>query len=162
MDKERAYELGNLAADFYLHHPDFGEPVANRVNTAFSFHARDSLPDDAVAAVVEHPERLPLILAATGSRLYLLDVAGGADQEDGEIETRCRCFLLDPATVWLAQKARYWRAEGGGHPRRHTWTLGVADLEVAIHGQVAADGREDDHERLARRVAQGLGWQVPE
>jgi hypothetical protein len=162
MDEDRAYSLGNLAADFYLNHPDFSEAVSNRVNSALSFHARDALPSDAVAAVVEHPERLPLILAATDSRLYLLDVAGGAGQEDGEIETRCRSFPLDPATVTIEQRAHYRRAEGGGHSLRHAWTLRVAGFEVTIHSRVWPDGRADDHEGLARRIAQGLGWQFPE
>lgn len=161
MDEERAFDLGNLAADFYLHHPEFGEAVANRVNTALSFHGRDVLPDDAVAIVIEHPEQLPLIVAATDSRLYLLDVAGGADQDDGEIETRCRSFPLNPETVTIEQRARYRRAEGGGHSLRHDWTLTVAGIDLTIHGRAWPDGRADDHEDVARRIAQGLGWQLP-
>jgi hypothetical protein len=159
MNKDRAGHLGNLAADFFLHNPDHDREYANRVNSAISLHLLYDLPDGECSAVIEHPERVPLVLVASQSMLYAVDIAPHQEvDEDGRLESRCRGFRMDRREMSLEQRALCRSADGGGHSRRHTWHLNLPEFEIEIYGRIAVDGRADEREELAQHIAKQLGW----
>jgi hypothetical protein len=143
-----------------LHHPAHDQAYANRVNTAISLHAHYDLPDGRYSAVVEHPAALPLVLVATETFLYAIDVA--PDQETGadRIASRCRALRIDRREMSIEQRAMYRHAEGGGHSRTHLWEIHSAQLSFAIRGRISATGQADEREVLARHVARQLGWEL--
>jgi len=158
MEEGQAWRLGDLVADFYLHHDDYDQDEANSVNTATSWHAKDALPDGALTAVVEFADGLPVIVAASESRLYVIDVAEVEREGTPGAQTRVRSHALDPKVITLSQLARY--GEGGSF-RNAEWEIGLPEMRVSISGRSYAKGEVDENEQLARRIAEALGWEMP-
>jgi len=155
MEEDKAGRLGDLVADFYLHHGDYDQDETNGVNTAISWHAKDAIPDGALTVVVEYEDGLPLILAATHSRLYALDVEATSSSSTSGAQTRCRSYTLDPDHVTVVHRATYRSA---GSFRTSTWEIQLPDTTVRVPGHVYANGEADEGELMSRLIVEALGW----
>lgn len=158
MEQGPAWRLGDLVADFYLHHDDHDQGEANSVNTAISWHAKDALPEGALTAVVESADGLPVIIAASATRLYVIDVVEIESRDAPGSQTRVRSYAFDSGLITVSQRARYGEA---GSFRSAEWEIELPDLRVSISGRSYANGEADEQELLGGRIAEAVGWEIP-
>ena len=161
MDSTLAGHLATAAAHFFSQHPEHREGErANRANTAFAHQAADFIPDGAHAAVIEHHLGLPLIVAATETSLYAIDIPVLNDDSE-PAESRCRMRQLDPELGQAEVETRYRGSYSEGKSRHSTYRLRVDDITLEIRVRSGPDKAMDDRELLARHIATRLGWEFP-
>lgn len=158
MNRRQAGRLGTDAARFFHAHEDYTEDQANAANTAFSLQAEQFLPESSSAAVIEHENGLPLIVAADDTHLYTLEVVAYEDDALGPATSRATMRRMDPERCQISCDARYRGSHSFGRVRLSTWRIRVEDLDFAIETRTDEDGESDDREAFAQHVALALGW----
>ncbi len=156
MAKPKASKLSNRAADFYRGEalPDH---LMNAINTALFMEA-ENLPENATAAVIEHPEGLPLIVAATDSHLYAIEVEDDME-EAPPVGVRTTMRRLDPERCTVSVHRRASKSWGEVH-YRSVWRFQVVDLAFEVETRSGEDVIADERELFARRLARSIGWEA--
>lgn len=162
MKASQARRLGDLVGRFYTRHDDFTDTQSDEIIRAVAQQSRNYLPDQAISAVVEQKDAVPLVLAATDNRVYALDVE--SVDKDGPATTRCRLLRLNPASCSVSAVLRY----SGSHRfgvRRTLWRFQIHDtggnLDVTVAGRQDSDGEMDEGALLGKHLAVRLGWEFP-
>jgi hypothetical protein len=143
-------------------HPDAA------LNAVFA-QVYEFLPAEAVAAVIKpgpgdrghQADPWPIVAALAGAELYLLECLAAADS--GVVGSSCQLVHLEPGRARVEVETRYRGAQTGPEsPVRETvWRFDLpGERTLTIETITSPDGELDDSERLARALAQGLGWQA--
>jgi hypothetical protein len=163
MKPNQARHLGELAGRFYSKLEDYTDTQVDEIIRAIMLQARDYLPDGSISAVIEQDEGVPLVLAATDSHIYALDVESVED--DWPAITRCRLLRLDPASCSASVAVRYGGSHRFGVGRRIVWTFHFRDtegtLDAKVPGRLDPEGEMDERARLGQHLAVRLGWDLP-
>ena len=169
MKRDLAYEL---AGEWLQAHGE-DQSVAHPLSAPLGYELMFLLPDECGYYGVAVIAATPTILGVHDSSLFLATVTGPSDREDvtsAAVATSCR-RALNPATALVEVTSRLDENARAGPIqvviRHRTWTFDLGDgrppivfsTRETLHG---LDTGPDRAERVARAIADRLGFSVPD
>jgi hypothetical protein len=166
MKEKAAEEVSWRVAEFWeaesKRSPDLRYAV-RRVEKAAYNAARDLLPDDAVAALIQREgDNAPEVIAVAGQQVYLFSL-DGVEDGDSEIGVAYRSMHIDPRSAAVKLETKFWdRVGDGAAPRSDKWHFTLPDeTSITIETRFDPGRKLEPREAVALKLAEAFGMEVP-
>jgi hypothetical protein len=166
MNKSDAQDASKILAGAIavkIEDPDRSREIEHGVHRAVHDQLREMVPDAAIFAVLED-ESAPMVVALSGTRLYVVTV-GELPAARGPVPTILRMRNIDPLTAVVNCETKYSDHRDPDIDlqvtRETVWRFRVGDIDLKIETNISRDSSwVEKGERFAVALAKVIGMDV--